>query len=57
MLNDKKTSTEEGTCPECGEPLCENCGKCCHCGKCDCNHCHPKEEDNEPEVKETTNYP
>ena len=56
MNKDLKANKSEDYCEVCGEHLCSNCGKCCHCGKCNCDKCHPKEKDNEPEVDEPVNY-
>ncbi|MDA3836388.1 MAG: hypothetical protein PF542_02085 [Nanoarchaeota archaeon] len=57
MDEDKKTALDYGKCNECLSILCSNCGKCCKCGECDCEKCHPKESDNEPDVKEVpVNY-
>ena len=55
MDEDKKANKEEGYCEECPRRLCSNCGKCCGCGGCDCEACHPKEEDNKPK-EEVVNY-
>lgn len=56
MDKDLKSNKSEDYCEVCDGHLCSNCGKCCHCGKCDCDKCHPKEEDNEPGVEEPVNY-
>lgn len=56
MDEDKKANKEEGICQECSASLCDNCGKCCKCGECNCGKCHPTESDNEPKVKENVNY-
>jgi len=57
MNEDIKSNKKEGFCDECGHHLCDNCGKCCHCGKCKCESCHPKEEGGELEVEEeVVNY-
>jgi hypothetical protein len=56
MNEDMKANKSEGYCDNCGEPLCKNCGNCCDCKSCICSVCHPKEKDNEPEVKEPINY-
>jgi len=52
MNEDIKSNHEEGYCELCSSKLCSNCGKCCHCSKCDCKTCHPNEADNEPLIKE-----
>lgn len=56
MNEDIKMNHEEGYCESCSNKLCSNCGKCCGCGFCDCDKCHPKEADNKPK-EEPTNYP
>lgn len=56
MYVDKSENNLIGTCSECGERLCQNCGKCCGCQDCNCNRCHPKEKTNPPKEKIPENY-